>query len=275
MLSESEVMGMAQDEEREVDNPSDEDSDELEDDEERWVDNLFDEDGNELTDDELEQQCAAEQVLQETMPTPDEEPQTEAQVLRRRLKREIQAEALNRLETAARTDDEYAAVMKWWDRLDRNRERRERSYEVLRGDVPMEYQMSEEGKFFPWWLGSPTYRQISRGNFLDYYANCLFEMHDLTAKDSIRDIVMNLKLEHKEILFFLGIRLYSAKKLADLRGQTDRNVRKVRDVVKRKIHKKLYAALLAQREQGYSLTLREKQFIELYETSHGKEAQHE
>ena len=138
MLLESEVMGVAQDEEREVDNPSDEDGDELEDEEERWVDNLFDEDGNELTDDELEQQCAAEQVLQETMPTPDEEPQTEAQVLRRRLKREIQAEALNRLETAARTDDEYAAVMKWWDRLDRNRERRERSYEVLRGDVPME-----------------------------------------------------------------------------------------------------------------------------------------
>ena len=139
----------------------------------------------------------------------------------------------------------------------------------------MEYQMSEEEKIFPRWLGSPTYRQISRGNFLDYYANCLFEMHDLTAKDSIRDIVMNLKLEHKEILFFLGIRLYSAKKLADLRGQTDRNVRKVRDVVKRKIHKKLYAALLAQREQGYSMTLREKEFMKLYETSHGKEARHE
>ncbi len=53
-------------------------------------------------------------------------------------------------------------------------------------------------------------------------------MHDLTAKDYIREIVMNLKLEHKEIPVFPGIRMYSAKKLAELRGQTDRNIRKVR-----------------------------------------------
>lgn len=93
-------------------------------------------------------------------------------------------------------------------------------------------------------------------------------MHDLTAKDYIREIVMNLKLEHKEILYFLGIRLYSAKKLAELRGQTDRNICKVRDVVRRKIHKKLYAALLAQRERGASLTLQEKEFMKAYESIH-------
>ena len=126
--------------------------------------------------------------------------------------------------------------------------------------------MSEDATAFPRWLSSPIYQQISRGNFLDYYANCLFEMHDLTAKDYIRDIVMNLKLEHKEILYFLGIRLYSAKKLAELRGQTDRNIRKVRDVVKRKIHKKLYAALLAQQEHGASLTQQEKEFMHAYES---------
>ena len=145
---------------------------------------------------------------------------------------------------------------------------------MLRGDVPMEYQMSEAGTVFPRWMNSPTYRQISRGNFLDYYANCLFEMHDLTAKDYIHEIVMNLKLEHKEILYFLGIRLYSAKKLAELRGQTDRNIRKVRDVVKRKIHKKLYAALQAQRERGTSLTLQEKEFMKAYELVHQQEVRH-
>ena len=243
--------------------------------EECWIDNVFDEDGNELDDDDLTQQYMAEQALQETIPAPPEAPRTEAEVLRHRLKREMEAEALKRLEEAARTDAEYAEVTNWWDRLDRNRERRERAYEVLRGDVPMEYRMSEDGMFFPRWLGSPTYRQISRGNFLDYYANCLFEMHDLMAKDSIRDIVMNLKLEHKEILYFLGIRLYSAKQLATMRGQTDRNIRKVRDVVRRKIHKKLYGALLAQQGQGASLTLREKEFMQMYESTHGKDTRHE
>lgn len=245
LVLESEVMGMEK--------------------EEYWVDNVFDEDGDELTDDDLARQLAAEQRLMEAMPMPEHTPQTEAEVFRRRLKREMQAEALHRLELAARTTADYAEVTDWWDRLDQNRERRERVYEVLRGDVPMEYQMSEDGTVFPRWMNSPTYRQISRGNFLDYYANCLFEMHDLTAKDYIREIVMNLKLEHKEILYFLGIRMYSAKKLAELRGQTDRNIRKVRDVVKRKIHKKLYAALQAQRERGTSLTLQEKEFMKAYE----------
>ena len=86
---------------------------------------------------------------------------------------------------------------------------------------------------------------------------------------------MNLKSEHKEILYFLGIRLYSAKKLAELREQTDRNIRKVRDVVKRKIHKNLYAALLVQRKQGAALTLQEKEFMQLYESTYRKDTQHE
>ena len=239
--------------------------------EERWIDSIYDDEGNELTDDDLSQQLAAEQMLLESLPMPDAAPRTEAEVFRRRLKREMQEEALRRLELSARTYAEYAEVTDWWDRLDRNRERRERVYEVLRGDVPMEYQMSEDGTVFPRWMNSPTYRQISRGYFLDYYANCLFEMHDLTAKDYIREIVMNLKLEHKEILYFLGIRLCSAKKLATLRGQTDRNIRKVRDVVRRRIHRKLYAALLAQRERGASLTLQEKEFMNVYEEKQKEE----
>lgn len=152
--------------------------------------------------------------------------------------------------------------------------RRERRYENLRGNTPMEYDALSEGDIFPSNMSQPTFRQICRGEFDDYLANCLFEMHDLTAKDYIREIVMNLKLEHKEILYFLGIRMYSAKKLAELRGQTDRNIRKVRDVVKRKIHKKLYAALQAQRERGTSLTLQEKEFMKAYELVHQQEVRH-
>ena len=78
---------------------------------------------------------------------------------------------------------------------------------------------------------------------------------------------MNLKLEHKEILFFLGIRLYSPKKLTSLRGQTDRNVRKVRDVVRRKIQRKLYAVLVTRKQNGASMTLQEKEFLAQYESA--------
>ena len=231
----------------------------------RWIDIAYDENGDEIADDNAEFLQAQESIRMEFTSIPAIQPDTNPH--RQILKRELQAEALKRLESSARTEQEFTAVTEWWDRLDRNRERRERSYEIGRGDVPLEHEMSQDGSCFPRWLANPTFRQICRGNFWDYFAYCLFEMHNLTAKEYIREIVMNLKLEHKEILFFLGIRLYSPKKLASLRGQTDRNVRKVRDVVQRKIQRKLYVALMDRRQNGASMTLQEKAFIEQYESA--------
>ena len=231
----------------------------------RWIDIAYDENGDEIADDNAELLQAQESIRMEFTSIPDVRP--DESIHRQILKRELQAEALKRLESSARTEQEFTTVTEWWDRLDRNRERRERSYEISLGDVPLEHEMSQDGSCFPRWLANPTFRQICRGNFWDYFAYCLFEMHNLTAKEYIREIVMNLKLEHKEILFFLGIRLYSPKKLAALRGQTDRNVRKVRDVVRRKIQRKLYVALMDRRQDGASMTLQEKAFIEQYEAA--------
>ena len=113
-------------------------------------------------------------------------------------------------------------------------------------------------------MSQPNFRQICRGDFDDYLASCLFEMHDLSDKENISTIIRNLKLEHKEIVYFLGVRLYPTQKLADLRGQTERNIRKVRDVVRRRIHRKLYAALNHLTETGYSMTQQEESFMRDY-----------
>ena len=43
---------------------------------------------------------------------------------RKKLKREIEREALARMEAAARTEAEFENVTAVWDRLDANRERR-------------------------------------------------------------------------------------------------------------------------------------------------------
>ena len=89
-------------------------------------------------------------------------------------------------------------------------------------------------------------------------------MHDLTDRSHLREIVMNLKLDHKEILFFLGIRLYPTQKLATLRGQTERNIRKVRDTVRKRIHRKLYAALMELQNNGDELIHLEQDFLRTY-----------
>ena len=61
----------------------------------------------------------------EQPPQIDEPPET------KKLKRDLQREALARLENAARTTDDFKKVIAWWNRLDSNRERRERYHEVM------------------------------------------------------------------------------------------------------------------------------------------------
>ena len=180
----------------------------------------------------------------------------------KRLKRELRAEALRRLEDAARTAEDFAVVVEEWNKLDRNRERRERDHENLRGDVPLEYMAVPEPGIVPRWLNHPTVRQVSSGNFLDLIFDCPYEMHNLTANKFLSQLVRSLSEEHKEVLYFLSLRLYSTTQLAELRGQSDRNIRKVRNTIRKNLQRKLYDHLCEKSER--SLTLRERQFMEEY-----------
>ena len=140
----------------------------------------------------------------------EDEEEEAAPTSRKRLKREIRAEALRRLEEAARTLKDFQDVIAEWDRLDRNRERRERDHENLRGDVPLEFQAVPEPRIVPVWMNDPEYRQLCSGFFLDILFDCPYEMHELTANEFISDMVRDLSEEHKEVLYFLSLRLYSA-----------------------------------------------------------------
>jgi len=51
-------------------------------------------------------------------------------MLRETLKRQARAEYLRRLENSARTEDEFQEVVAMYDKLDENRERRERYHEI-------------------------------------------------------------------------------------------------------------------------------------------------
>ena len=100
-----------------------------------------------------------------------------------------------------------------------------------------------------------------RGDFLDYFFDCPYEMHDLTGKEYLRQTIKGLKEEHKEIFYFLYLRMYNPQYVALMRGQTDRNIRKVRDTVLRKIHKKMYQQLMQMQEHGYTPSDREVHFL--------------
>ena len=192
----------------------------------------------------------------------ENEEEEAAPVSDKRLKREIRAEAVRRLEEAARTEKDFQAVVEEWNKLDRNRERRERDHENLRGDVPLEYQAVPEPKLIPRWMNNPAYRQLMAGNFLDILFDCPYEMHNLTADPFISRMVEELSEEHKEVLYFLSLRLYSTTQLAAIRGQSDRNIRKLRKTIRKKLQRQMYDHLCSKPENG--LTLRERRFLEEY-----------
>ena len=199
---------------------------------------------------------------------PEEKEELEETEGRKLLQRELREEALRRFEESARTVQDFKNIHATWDKLDANRERRERYHELLRGDVPIDYQVDYASTtFVPRWRNDPMERQLLRGYFLDYFYDCPYEMHDLTSKEYLCQIIKGLKEEHKEIFYFLFLRQFSPQYLALMRGQTDRNIRKVRDTVLRKIHKKMNKQLLKMAEDGYRLDEREMQFLFNYRIS--------
>lgn len=183
---------------------------------------------------------------------------------KKKLKREIRAESILRLEEAARTADEFKIVIKWWDRLDDNRERKERYHEVGRGDnVPLDYNAVEDGIHYPRNLNHFIWRQIQKGEFLDAIYNCPYEIHELVTEPYLSNILDDLKIEHKELLYYIAIRQYSSSKIAKLKGQSDRNIRNVKNTILKKARKKIYEYLTFNNK--HSMTIEEKLFMETHQ----------
>lgn len=231
---------------------------------------------NESDSDEIEieqneqmlRQVALEQNIIDQLETdaeehPFEEDTGDEEPVRKKLKRELQAEALARLEDSARTRRDFENVIAWWDRLDANRERRERYHELSRSgdDIPIDYGASANGLYFSDYLNDVLEKQMRRGDFIDAIFNCPYDIHELVTEDYLCKILRELNDEHKELLFLCAVRLFSSTKIAAIRGQSDRNIRKVRATMLKKIRKKLLAALIDKRGKQQSLSLLEMEFL--------------
>lgn len=227
-------------------------------------------------DDSPEEPWEADEVYEpdaapeDVQPNPDEPApsDTEAERSGKMLRREMKAEALRRMEESARTRKDFEMVLAAWDKREDSADRTIRNHLQFRGDVPLEYGVTDimGATVFPTFLGLPTERQIARGNFMDLFANCPYEMHDLSGKGYICEVIAGLKENHKELLYFMGIQGFSPQQMAAIRGQTDRNIRKVRDTMLRKVQSRLYNSLMYMMEKHhYHPTHREEDFLTRYE----------
>jgi hypothetical protein len=232
------------------------------------ADNDTDTEETELSEQAIWQIAKEEQLIEELEADAEEHPfedgTDEEEPERKKLKRELRAEALARLEDSARTQRDFENVITWWDRLDANRERRERYHELSRSgdDVPLDYGASANELFFPDTLNDVLEKQIRKGDFIDAIFYCPYDIHELVTEEYLSEMLLEMKEDHKELLFLCAVRLFSSTQIAKIRNQSDRNIRKVRGTMVKKIRKKLLPALLDKAEKQQPMTLLEKDFLE-------------
>ena len=178
------------------------------------------------------------------------------------LHREARALAIRRIEESARTEADFENVLYWWDKLDANRERKERDHEIGRSTVPLEWGADE------WYLSTrPSYDMILRrlmlaGDFLDFIFDSPETLHELVTDIDLSEILQELKPHLKNMLYYLFLRDYSTAEYAESIGQTDRNIRGIRETALKKIWK-LYGGILTYRkENSLPMTIDEKYFLE-------------
>ena len=178
------------------------------------------------------------------------------------LHREARALALRRIEESARTEEDFREVIRWWDKLDANRERRERDHEKGRSDIPLEWGADE-----PYLSVKPSYDMVLRklllaGDFLDFIFDHPETLHELVMDEDLSKILKELKPHLKNMLYYLFLRDYSAAEYAESIGQSDRNIRGIRETALKKI-RKLYGCILAYRQDNsLPTTIDEKYFLE-------------
>ena len=182
------------------------------------------------------------------------------------LKRDLKAAALERLEQAAKTPEDFKKVIKQWDNRDENRERKERYWEICRNDedFPLEWNEASWGTVFPKNLNTYEAKQIRKGDFIDVIFDNPYEIHELVTEEYLSKILKGLSNDQKEILYLLAVKGYSTKEVEKILGKSDRAVRYNRETFLKNIRKKMYEFLTSEQGKKHDMTLAEKNFVENY-----------
>lgn len=186
------------------------------------------------------------------------------------LKRELRAIALKRLEDGARTVSDFEEVIKEWDHLDSNRERKERYHEIGRENLDSKKDVAPLAIVIPAPINHAYWRQLMKGDFIDIISNCPYEMYNSLSDEDHSKIIYDLKDDHKELIYFLYLRDFTTNQLAALRNQSDRNIRGVRSTILGQIGKKVLMILVDRQEEDFpftngNLTMEELDFLTRHE----------
>ena len=185
--------------------------------------------------------------------------------LHKMLKRDIEAEALKRLEESAVTKKDFKEVIKQWNRLDSNRERKERYHEIYRNDedFPLELGAAIGTNFA---TNIHMLRQAFKGNFLEIIYDSPYEIQEHMTEKYLFEILRDLKPSYKELLYYRAIEGYSNTEYAEFEGCTSKNIRKKWAKMIGKIQEQIHEYLSSdEAKQHHDFTITERAFLKRYE----------
>lgn len=122
-----------------------------------------------ITFDEAPQELQTEsehfnEIEQELHPIKDDDIQPEDEHPNKTmLKRDLRAIALKRMEDGARTASDFEEVIKQWDHLDANRERKERYHEIGRENIDSRKDVAPLAIVIPAPINHAYWRQLMKG----------------------------------------------------------------------------------------------------------------
>ena len=167
----------------------------------------------------------------------------------------LKREGLIRLEEAARTEDDFKRVIKRWDEIYKDRLRKEEKREAL---------LSND--MFDWSEFDTEANMRDENEFFTMMFRCICQMHELIEDADIHRLLKKATDKQKAVFFPRIIKNCSTQKIAQCHGMTDRNVRKLIDLMVDNIRHGLYEALHERHKNNPdSATLRELRFLATYE----------
>jgi hypothetical protein len=179
------------------------------------------------------------------------------------LQKEARREAMKIIEDAARTKQDYENINILWDEAERIEAWRiDKHTREYTDELSNEYELPEYSTVIPQPIDHVYWRKFMSGKFLDIIYDCPHDIQEMTSSRPVYDFTKELDESHKEILYYWAIRLWTPKRIAALRNQTDRNIRKVYNKMIWDIRCKMFKRLYPRYEKFLPLTVTQVAFIE-------------
>ena len=177
------------------------------------------------------------------------------------LQREARREAIAIIEDAARTPMDFEKVLIIWDEIERIEGWRIEKHKKGSTEELRDRKLTERDVFIPQPIDHVYYRQEIKGQFLDTIYDCPHEIHETTSSKPVYDVTEELDELHKELLYYRSIRFWSPQQIAAVRGQTDRNIRKVYNKMVEDIRYELFYFLYWRYKKYLPLTTTQREHV--------------